>query len=168
MPLKYAEYIPELQELCMEFIDIFGINYKDLKISRILQFDIDTGDATPIYCKPYSLLYKYKQFVRDELNAVVKADTVEDPIKELCQWGFSAWVVEKPKTNELQMVGDFRLLNKRTISDEVAIPDMKETIEQLSGSQVYSLLDFLKAFNQIENTPKPKRKTSSTYRTWKL
>jgi len=32
------------------------------------------------------------------------------------------------------MVGDFRLLNKRTIPDEVTIPDMKETIEQLSGS----------------------------------
>jgi len=35
------------------------------------------------------------------------------------------------------MVGDFRLLNKRTIPEEVAISDMKETIE-LSGSQVYS------------------------------
>jgi len=34
--LKYAEYISELQQLCMEFIDIFGINYKDLKISNIL------------------------------------------------------------------------------------------------------------------------------------
>ena len=56
------------------------------------------------------------------------------------------------------MVGDFRLLNKRTIPDEVAIPDMKETIEQLSGSQVYSLLDFLKAFNQIGNTPKARER----------
>jgi len=49
------------------------------------------------------------------------------------------------------------LLNKRTISDEVAIPDIKETIE-LSGSWVYSLLDFLKVFNQIENTPKAKKR----------
>ena len=56
------------------------------------------------------------------------------------------------------MVGDFRLLNKRTVPDEVAIPDMKETIEQLSGSQVYSLLDFLKAFNQIGNTPKARER----------
>jgi len=56
------------------------------------------------------------------------------------------------------MVGNFRLLNKRTISNEVAIPDMKGPIEQLSGSQVYSLLNFLKAFNQIENTPKAKER----------
>ena len=35
---------------------------------------------------------------------------------------------------------------------------MKETIKQLSGSQVYSLLDFLKAFNQIKNTSKAKER----------
>ena len=50
------------------------------------------------------------------------------------------------------------MLNKETIPDEVAISDMKETIEQLSGSQVYSLLDFLKAFNHIENTSKAKER----------
>ena len=60
VPLKYAEHIPELWELCMEFIDIFEINYEDLKISNVLQFDIDTGDASPIYCKPYSLPCKHK------------------------------------------------------------------------------------------------------------
>jgi len=158
VPLKYAEHVPELPKLCMEFIDIFGINYKDLKISNILQFDIDTRDAAPIYCKPHSLPYKHKQFVKDDFDAAVRAGTIEGPIKELYRWGFSVWVVEKPKTNELQMVSDFRLLNKRTILNEVAILDMKETIEQLSSSQVYSLLDFLKAFNQIGNTPKAREK----------
>ena len=109
MPLKYAEYVPELRQLCTEFIDIFGINYKDLKISNVLQFDIDTGDAAPIYCKLHSLPYKYKQFVKDKLDAAVRAGTMEDHIKELCRWEFPVWVVEKPKTNELQMLGDFRL-----------------------------------------------------------
>ena len=55
MPLKYAEYVPELWQLCMGFIDIFGINYKDLKISNVLQFNIDIGDAASIYYKLYSL-----------------------------------------------------------------------------------------------------------------
>jgi len=72
---------------------------------------------------------------------------MEDPIKELCHWRFSVWLVKKPKTNELQIASDFRLLNKWIIPDEVAIPDIKETIKQFSGSQMYSLLDFLKAFN---------------------
>jgi len=88
VPLKFAEYVPELWQLCMEFINIFGINYKDLKISNVLQFDIDTGDAVPIYCKLHSLPYKYKQFVKEELDAAVRAGTMEGPIKELCHWEF--------------------------------------------------------------------------------
>ena len=56
------------------------------------------------------------------------------------------------------MVDDFKLINKRTISNEVAILDIKETIEQLGGSEVYKLLDFLKAFNEIRNTLKAKEK----------
>ena len=42
--------------------------------------------------------------------------------------GIPVWAVSKPKTNELRMVGDFRILNK-TVNDEFAIPDMKELIE---------------------------------------
>jgi len=30
------------------------------------------------------LLYKYKQFIKDELDAAVRAGTVEVPVKELC------------------------------------------------------------------------------------
>ena len=85
----------------MKFIDIFEINYKDLKISNVLHFDNDTGDTALIYCKPHLLPYKYKQFIKDELDAAVRAGTMEGPIKELCHWGFPVWVVEKPKTNEL-------------------------------------------------------------------
>ena len=49
-------------------------------------------------------------------------------------------------------------MNKKTISDECAIPDMKETIEQLAPAVVYSLLDFLKAFHQIINSLRAKER----------
>ena len=57
------------------------------------------------------------------------------------------WAIENSKTKELKLVGDFQLLNKRTISDEVTILNIKGTFQQLNKSKVYSLLDFLKAFN---------------------
>ena len=79
-------------------------------------------------------------------------------MKELCCQGFSIQIVKKSKANKSRIVSDFRLLNKRIISDKVAIPDIKETLEQLSDAQVYSLLDFSKAFNQMENTSKAREK----------
>jgi hypothetical protein len=146
---KFQQYVPQLRKLCMEYIDIFGVNHNTLKQTNVIEFDIDTGNTAPIYIKSRPLPYKYKEFVKGELDAAVKAGIMSGPLKQLCRWGFPVWAVPKPKTNELRMVGDFRLLNKKTIPDECAIPDTKETIGQLANAVVYSLLDFLKAFHQI-------------------
>jgi hypothetical protein len=44
---------------------------------------------------------------------------------------FQVWAVAKPKTNEPSIVGNFRVLNKKTVSDEFAVPDLPETLESL-------------------------------------
>jgi hypothetical protein len=54
----------------------------------------------------------------------------------------------KPKTNELRIVSDFRVLNKITVSNEFSISDVLETIESL-GQQSFTIstsLDLLTAF----------------------
>ena len=73
-------------------------------------------------------------------------------LKELYWWSSSVWVVKKSKTNELWVVGDFRLLNSKTISDESAITDLRESIEHLALVIIFSLLDLLKAYNSITAT----------------
>src|ERR1700738_4774847 len=50
------------------------------------------------------------------------------------------------------MVEDFRVLNNKTISDESAIADLRETIEHLAPSCVFSMIDLLKVYNVILNT----------------
>ena len=155
---KFQKYIPDLRNLCFEFLDIFGINHKNLKPTNILKFDIDTGNAAPVYIKSQPLPYKYKEFIKSELDSGVAAGIMEGPLKQLCKWGFPVWAVSKPKTNELRMVGDFRVLNKRTTTDEFHIPDMKEIIEQLREATVYSPLDLLKAFHQVKLTPRAEEK----------
>ena len=58
---KHQSYIPQLRELCMEHIDIFGVDHGNLKQTNVIEFDIDTGDdAASIYIKPRPLPYKYK------------------------------------------------------------------------------------------------------------
>jgi len=58
---KYQSYIPQLRELCMEHIDIFGVDHGNLKQTNVIEFDIDTGDdAASIYIKPRPLPYKYR------------------------------------------------------------------------------------------------------------
>jgi len=57
----------------MQFMDIFGINHKNLRTTDILEFDIDTRDSPPIYIKFHPLPYKYKGFVKTELDLLMKA-----------------------------------------------------------------------------------------------
>ena len=33
----------------MEYIDIFGVDHSNLKQTNVIEFDIDTGDAAPVY-----------------------------------------------------------------------------------------------------------------------
>jgi hypothetical protein len=146
---EFESFQPELKSLLLKYQDIFAVSYKGLSHTNIIEFDIDTKDAKPTYIKSRPLPYQYKEFVKKELYSAVEAGTMDGPLKRLCQWGSPVWVVVKPKTNELRMVGDFRILNSKTVSDEFAIPDLQETIESLEGSVVFSPLDLLKAFNQI-------------------
>ena len=50
------------------------------------------------------------------------------------------------------MVEDFQVLNNKTISDESAIADLRETIECLAPFCVFSMIDLLKVYNAILNT----------------
>jgi hypothetical protein len=122
--IKFQEYFPKLKDLYMEFIDIFGTDHENLKQINVIEFDIDRGDSSSIFIKPRSLSYKYKDFVKEELEATVKADIMEGSLKDLNLWGYPVWIVSKSKINEMRMIGDFRLLNERTLPDLVSIPDL--------------------------------------------
>jgi hypothetical protein len=74
--------------------------------------------------KPRSLSYKDKYFIKEELEATIKADIMEGSYKDLNLWGYPIWIVSKSKINEMRMIGDFRLLNERILSDLVSIPDL--------------------------------------------
>ena len=100
---KFQQYVPQLKPLCMKYIDIFDVNYSNLKQTNVIEFDIDTGDAAPIYIKPRPPSYKYKEFVKGGLDAAGKAGIITRPLKQFCKWGLPVWVVPKPKTNELRL-----------------------------------------------------------------
>ena len=85
---KFINYKEGLKSFLWKYIDIFGISHQNVRQTDIIQFDIDTGDAKPVYIKPRPLPYKFKKFVKQELEAAVQAGTMIGPLKQLCRWGF--------------------------------------------------------------------------------
>jgi hypothetical protein len=69
--LKFIAYKEDLRALLFKYIDIFGMSHSDVKQTDVIQFDIDTGNAKPVYIKPRPLPWKYKEIVKKELDTQV-------------------------------------------------------------------------------------------------
>ncbi|MBW0509782.1 hypothetical protein O181_049497 [Austropuccinia psidii MF-1] len=96
-------------------------------------------------------------------------EALEKHIQELIQLGLLRNVghngeveVTKPviiswHNDKSRMVGDVRALNTYTVSDRYPIPEIQESLTQLSKSKYIKSMDALKGFNQNFWIPKAKK-----------
>ena len=72
-------------------------------------------------------------------------------------WSSPVHFVWKPD-GTLRCVGDFRLLNQRTLLDIYPLPELRSFVDQIAGSSIFSKIDLTKAFHQllIEKSSRPK------------
>ena len=135
----------QVQSLLQEYRDIFAIDYQGLNQTNLVECTIDTGDATPIRMKPYTLAHADREFVQTEIEKMV-AEGILRPA--LSNWAFPIVVVKK-KNGEKRLCGDFRKLNGITKRDTFPLPDITDLLESFIDAKIFSTLDLLKAFNQI-------------------
>jgi hypothetical protein len=55
----------------------------------------------------------------------------------------------KPGTTELHSIQDYRRLNEITVKDRYPLPLIRDVIDSVQGSQVYSKMDLRWGFNNI-------------------
>lgn len=163
--------IPDLNEeeklrlinLVFEYQDCFGTGYEHLGRTNLVKFHVDTGDARPIYRRPYSFLsFSEKEELKKDLEKMVNAgvlipSTHVPSNSKNAGWSFPCRYVPK-KTGDKRLITNFRELNKVTVRDPWPLPNVVDVIESLAKSKWYSVVDLLKAFQQIaveeESIPK--------------
>ena len=69
--------------------------------------------------------------------------------------------VNKPD-GTLRVVGDYRLLNQRTILDRYPLPELSSFIDHIAGSEVFSKVDLTKAYHQLLIDKRDRGKTAIT------
>ncbi|KAG1402975.1 hypothetical protein G6F58_010462 [Rhizopus delemar] len=156
----------EKQDLCdtiLEFQDCFGTNYNHLGTTNLLKFHVDTGDAKPIYKRPYNFLsYSEKETLKSDLaemvnNGILIPNTHVPGNSKQAGWSFPCRYVPK-KTGDKRLVTNFQDLNAVTVRDTWPLPSVVDVLEHLAGAQWFSVCDLLKAFQQIaveeESIPK--------------
>ncbi|KAI9329771.1 hypothetical protein BD770DRAFT_333913, partial [Pilaira anomala] len=144
----------KLQALLLENLEVFGVDYNDLKQTNLVKFHVDTGDHQPIMKRPnrhmsHSELESFKQELAKMLANGQLVPTMHAPSKDADSslgWAFPAMYVGKRNTTEGRLVIQFQDLNAITKKDPWPLPSLTHLMEDYLGAEVFTTLDLLKGF----------------------
>lgn len=97
----------------------------------------------------------YKQ-AKEEFNRLIEEGIIR-PSKS--PWSSPLHIVPKAD-GSIRPCGDYRALNKKTIPDRYAVPNLRDFNTLLAGTKIYSTLDIQRAFHHIPIAPEDIPKTA--------
>ena len=101
-----------------------------------------------------------KPTIKAELNKLL-ASRIIFPVRHM-QWVANLVLVQK-KNSDIHLCIDFQNLNRASNKDGYPVPSMEETLQQVSRSEMFSLLDGFSRYNQVLVAPEDRLKM--TFRT---
>ena len=142
--------VKQLNDLIIEFSDIFAADQSELSSTDVVTHVIDTGDSSPIKqhprCIPFALRSKVDQLVTEMLDQGIVV-----PSKS--PWASPVVLVAK-KDSSMRFCVDYRRLNSVTKTDVFPLPRVEDSLDQLSRSRYFTMLDLAAGYWQVLVEPK--------------
>ena len=145
-----------VKELADRYDSIFSKNENDLGYYEATQFNIDTGDHTPIKSRPYRVPYSQQDTVNKMIDDMLTHKIIS---KSNSPWA-SPVVIIKKKDGSNRFCVDYRKLNSITVKDNYPIPLIEETLDTLIGAKYFTSLDLASGYWQIALHKLTKQKTA--------
>ena len=157
------ESVPEgeFKEMLKRYPELLEFSFKTEEPKNNIVHRIKTTDNDPIRAK-----------VRRYPPGSPKAVQGKKAIEELEKLGIIEKVDPSKPTNfvspvhfavkpdgSLRTVGDFRLLNQKTILDQYPLPNLKSWHSDIAGSKIFSKVDIVKAFHHLKIDKRDRWKT---------
>ena len=158
--LSWPNLLPDQEqkgkELLARYKAVFSTDEGDLGCTTLVQHEIPLLDDVPIKQRyrrlPPSQYEQVKAHIKELLDRGV--------VRPSCSPYSSPIVVVQKKDGEMRLCVDYRLLNAKTRRDAYPLPRIEESLDALSGAQLFTTLDLASGYNQVTVAEKDKAKTA--------
>ena len=148
----------KLKTLFEEYRDVFANSEDELGRTHLSFFGINTGESPPVVVRPRRTPYHLRPEVRRQI--------ADMEARRLIQRSNSPWsspiLMVKKSDGSFRFAVDFRALNSKTVDEVCYLPSVKECLDSLAGSVLFTTLDLNSAYWQVPMAPEDQKKTAFT------
>ena len=144
-----------MERICTFYSDLFDVDNLKKPTKHKTQHHIRTS-GPPCVAKVRKLSPEKLEILRTELNKLLQLGIIYRSESE----GACPVHLFHKKGGGWRITGDFRELNRQTISDRYSIPLLSDLVGDMEGSIVFSSLDLYKGYHQVEIAPEDQCKTN--------
>ena len=146
------------ESLLNSYSDVFSSTSEDIGQTNLAYHDITTSTETPTRKRAYRTSPTMRVEIQNQVDELLRRDIIEE--------SFSPWaspiVMVRKKDKTYRFCVDYRALNAVTVRDSHPIPRQDDSIDALSSSSYFSVIDLSSGYWQIPLDPKDKEKTAFT------
>ena len=150
-----------IAELVLKNSEVFSQSEFHIGCTDLMQHKIDTGTHPPI-SEPLRRHPKaYLETIDSTVDQLLSAGIIEPACSP---WSFNIVLVKKRDSETPRVTVDYRKLNSVTVRDQHPLPLIKDCLDSLSDSVLYTTLDISSSFYSVPLQPCDKNKTAFSTR----
>ena len=136
--------------------DVFALSMKELGECNLLEYEIDTGDASPVTQRPYRTSPAQRAEIERQVDAMLENKIIQPSVS---RWASPVVLVEK-HDKSWRFAVDYRRLNSVTKIIHWPIPRLEDATDAIKQGSLFSKLDAHSGFWQIPVRPEDRHKTA--------
>ena len=141
------------------------IKYRDTINSGKIKFElppvtIDTGNARPVYCRPYRLSEQKAEFVKQQFQKWLDEGIVSYYSGPWCSPVVVANKDTRTDNPTFRVCGDYTKINLVIERESFPLPIPSDLFVKMRGSECFSIIDLHQAYLQLKVAEQDKPKTS--------
>ncbi|GBG66525.1 hypothetical protein CBR_g63107 [Chara braunii] len=157
--LHVPQYVPDeihrlIADILIEYQGAISVSDVDIGLSVVVQHEIQTGNHSPIHCKPYRYSLTERKTALQRIREFEANRWIEPATGP---WSFPVVLVPK-KNGSVRICIDYRKLNDITIKDVYPLPRIDDLLDAIGCANYFSKFDIQHRFHHIlvkeEDRPK--------------